>query len=89
MKNKQLRSLKNAIEYAENDPSSKYTTEEIRYMKTRYRQLRQYIATANKMQSNGFGLKIPIPLVPDDGRIDQIADGVDTGGQPNETDGEE
>ena len=43
-------------------------------MKTRYRQLRQYIATANKMQSNGFGLKIPVPLVPDDGRIDQIDD---------------
>ena len=63
MKNKQLRSLKKAIEYAENDPSSKYTTKEIRYqMKTRYRQLRQYIATANKMQSNGFGLKIPVPL---------------------------
>lgn len=85
MKNKQLRSLKNAIEYAENDPSSKYTTEEIRYMKTRYRQLRQYIATANKMQSNGFGLKIPIPLVPDDGRIDPIDTSIDAGGESNGT----
>ena len=85
MKNKQLRSLKNAIEYAENDPSSKYTTEEIRYMKTRYRQLRQYIATANKMQSNGFGLKIPVPLVPDDGRIDQIDTSIDAGGESNGT----
>ena len=85
MKNKQLRSLKNAIEYAENDPSSKYTTEEIRYMKTRYRQLRQYIATANKMQSNGFGLKIPVPLVLDDGRIDQIDTSIDAGGESNGT----
>ena len=81
--------IEEMIEYAENDPSSKYTTEEIRYMKTRYRQLRQYIATANKMQSNGFRFKIPVPLVPDDGRIDQIDDKMDTGGQPNETDGGE
>lgn len=79
MKNKQLRTLKRAIEVAETDPSSKYTTEEIRYMKTRYRQLREFIATANKMQSNGFGYKIPDILVPEDGRTDETTTSIDAG----------
>ena len=65
MKNKQLRSLKKAIEFAENDPSSKYTIEEIRYMKTRYRQLRDYIRTATRMQHNGFGFDIPAEFLND------------------------
>jgi hypothetical protein len=60
---KQLKQLKKTIELAENDPSCRYTTEEIRYMKTRYRQLRNYIRTATKMQQNGFGFDIPAEFV--------------------------
>lgn len=56
---KQLKQLKKTINLAENDPSCRYTTEEIRYMKTRYRQLRNYVRTATKMQQNGFGFDIP------------------------------
>ena len=70
MKNKQIRSLKKAIEYAECDPSSKYTTEEIRYMKIRYRQLREYIATATKIQNNGFGYDLTPDAVVEDGSAD-------------------
>jgi len=57
MKN-QLKQLKKVIEIAETDPLSKYTDEEVRYMKTRYRQLREYIQYANRLQKNGFGPKL-------------------------------
>jgi|14BtaG_2_1085337.scaffolds.fasta_scaffold00306_26 nitrate/nitrite-specific signal transduction histidine kinase len=80
MKNKQLRSLKKAIDFAENDISSKYTIEEIRYMKTRYRQLREYITFAQKMQNNGFGLNIPDTVVPEDGPKDEIDNSIDASG---------
>ena len=61
---KQLKQLKNLIEKIENDPalSLQYSNEDLRYMKSRYRNLRGYIQHANKLQKNGFGYN-PEPVV--------------------------
>ena len=42
---RQLKQLRKVIKLAENDPRSEYTTEEIRYMKKRFRQLEEYYHT--------------------------------------------
>lgn len=85
----QLKQLKKVIELVENDPLTKYTTEELRYMKSRYRQLREQLNYAKKVEKNGFGLKYREPVVfvnatesgPD------VSDDTDT--ECVETDGEE
>ena len=53
MKN-QLKMLKKTIELAETDISANYTDDEIRYMKRKYRELREEIRYAQKIQNNGF-----------------------------------
>ncbi len=53
MKN-QLKMLKKTIELAETDLTANYTDDEIRYMKRKYRELREEIRYAQKLQNNGF-----------------------------------
>ena len=50
----QLKMLRKTIELAETDVSANYTEEEIRYMKKKYRELREEIRYAQRLQNNGF-----------------------------------
>lgn len=50
----QLKMLKKTIELAERDISADYTEEEIRYMKKKYRELREQIRYAQRVANNGF-----------------------------------
>ena len=50
----QLKMLRKTIELAETDVSADYTEEEIRYMKKKYRELREEIRYAQRLQNNGF-----------------------------------
>ena len=50
----QLKMLRKTIELAEKDITANYTEEEIRYMKKKYRELREAIRYAQRLQNNGF-----------------------------------
>ena len=50
----QLKMLRKTIELAEKDITANYTEEEIRYMKKKYRELREEIRYAQRLQNNGF-----------------------------------
>ncbi len=65
----QLKQLRKVIKLAENDPRTEYTTEEIRYMKKRFRQLEEYYQHAIRLNKSGFGYD-PTPAIVEDGRAD-------------------
>ena len=48
----QLKMLRKTIELAEKDITANYTEEEIRYMKKKYRELREEIRYAQRLQNN-------------------------------------
>ena len=50
----QLKMLRKTIELAEKDITANYPEEEIRYMKKKYRELREEIRYAQRLQNNGF-----------------------------------
>ena len=66
---KQLKQLKKVINLAENDPTTEYNTDELIYMKKRYRQLEEYHQHVTRISKRGFGYD-PTPVVIEDGSAD-------------------